>query len=403
MRGRRRRILDLLGGGLDGWLGGWFVMAAGAVLVLGALGAGSCRSVALPVATGAPGEISVLGAGPLIVPYGARVDGFRVGGLSGISRAADGTYLAVVDNEGDTPARVFRLAFTVDERGVSPLPGKTLLQVPVAAVRLTGAGGALSENDFDGKNFDGEGIAVTAQSTLLIASEIEPSVREFSPAGRLLGELPVPPLFRAGKQHGTRSNLGFESVALSAAGGAGETVWTANERPLRQDAPEDDETRPSPVRLLRFDRRGGGGGFTAGPQYVYEVERIRGKLGHGFAVRGLSDLLALPDGDLLALEREYVFGRGFRIQLYRVSLAGATDVSGFETLLGKMQGKDWKGVHKTLLFDFARAGFVADNLEWMTFGPDLADGSRTLVLVSDNNFEPLQKTQIVALRWRGGR
>jgi hypothetical protein len=400
MRGRRPRILDLLGGGLGGWLGGGLVMAAGAVLLLAALGAGSCRSVALPVAAGAPGEISVLGAGPLIVPYGARVDGFRVGGLSGISRAADGSYLAVVDNEGDTPARVFRLAFTVDARGVSPLPGKTLLQVPVAAVRLTGAG--LSGNDFDGKNFDGEGIAVTAQSTLLIASEIEPSVREFSPAGRLLGELPVPPLFRAGKQHGTRSNLGFESVALSAAGGAGETVWTANERPLRQDVPEDDETRPSPVRLLRFDRRSGGGagdGFTAGPQYVYEVERIRGKLGHGFAVRGLSDLLALPDGDLLALEREYVFGRGFRIQLYRVSLAGATDVSGFESL----QGKSWKGVRKTLLFDFARAGFVADNLEGMTFGPDLPDGSRTLVLVSDNNFEPLQKTQIVALRWRGGR
>ena len=46
---------------------------------------------------------------------------------------------------------------------------------------------------------------------------------------------------------------------------------------------------------------------------------------------------------------------------------------------------------------------MADNLEGMTFGPDLPDGSRTLVLVSDNNFEPLQKTQIVALRWRGGR
>jgi hypothetical protein len=398
MSGRRRRVPDLLGGGL--------VLAAGAVLLLVALGAGSCRSVALPVAAGASaGEISVLGAGPLIVPYGAKVDGFRVGGLSGISRAADGSYLAVVDNEGDTPARVFRLAFTVDERGVSPPPGKTLLQVQVAAIRLSGASGALSADDFDGRNFDGEGIAVTAKPTLLISSEIEPSVRELSPDGKLLGELPVPPLFRAGKRHGTRSNLGFESVAL-AAGATGETVWTANERPLWQDVPEDDETRPSPVRLLRFDRRSGGGaggGFTAGPQYVYEVERIRGKLGHGFAVRGLSDLLALPDGDLLALEREYVFGRGFRIQLYRVSLAGATDVSGFETLLGKMPGKDWKGVHKTLLFDFARAGFVADNLEGMTFGPDLADGSRTLVLVSDNNFEPLQKTQIVALRWRRER
>jgi hypothetical protein len=373
-------------------------MAAAAVPVLVALGAGSCTSAALPMAGGAPGELSLLGAGPLIVPYGAAVDGFRVGGLSGISRAADGSYLAVVDNEGDTPARVFRLAFTVDERGVSPLPGKTPLQMPVAAIRLTGMNGAI----FDGRSFDGEGIAAEPASSgssgsqnLLISSEIEPSVREFSPDGKLLGALPVPRLFLAGPKHGTRSNLGFESVALSA---DGDTVWTANERPLRQDVPEDEPTRPSPVRLLRFDRRAGGG-FTAGTQYVYEVERIRGKLGHGFAVRGLSDLLVLPDGDLLALEREYAFGRGFRIQLYRVSLAGATDVSGLESL----RGKSWQGVRKTLLFDFARAGFVADNLEGMTFGPDLADGSRTLVLVSDNNFEPLQKTQIVALRWRGAR
>jgi hypothetical protein len=385
--------------GIRGLLGGGLVLAAGAVLVLVALGAGSCVPVR-PVAAGEPaGEISVLGAGPLIVPYGAEVGGFRVGGLSGITRDADGSYLAVVDNEGDTPARVFRLAFMVDERGVSPLSGKTPLQVPVAAIRLTGANGA----SFDGKNFDGEGIVVTAKSTLLISSEVEPSVREFSPAGGLLGELPVPGLFLAGKQHGSRGNLGFESVALSA---SGETVWTANERPLWQDVPEDDQTRPSPVRLLRFDRRGpggNGGGFAAGPQYVYEVEPIRGKLGHGFAVRGLSDLLALPDGDLLALEREYVLGRGFRIQLYRVSLAGATDVSGLESLLGKIRGKSWQAVRKTLLFDFARAGFVADNLEGMTFGPDLPDGSRTLVLVSDNNFEPLQKTQIVALRWRSGK
>jgi len=31
----------------------------------------------------------------------------------------------------------------------------------------------------------------------------------------------------------------------------------------------------------------------------------------------------------------------------------------------------------------------------MTFGPDLADGRRSLVLVSDNNFAPLQFTQFL--------
>jgi hypothetical protein len=102
----------------------------GGLLAL-ALAIGSCA----PHALAPPAEsLSLLGSGPLIVPFGARAGGFRVGGLSGLVRAADGTYLAVVDNEGETPARVFRLAFSVSESGVAPPPGKTALEVPLAAI-----------------------------------------------------------------------------------------------------------------------------------------------------------------------------------------------------------------------------------------------------------------------------
>nr|WP_287518200.1 esterase-like activity of phytase family protein [Okeania sp. SIO2C2] len=34
-------------------------------------------------------------------------------------------------------------------------------------------------------------------------------------------------------------------------------------------------------------------------------------------------------------------------------------------------------------------------MEGITFGPKLADGQRSLILVSDNNFNPLQITQIL--------
>lgn len=353
------------------------------------LAAGSCAPHAL--APPAEPPLSLLGSGPLIVPFGATVGGFRVGGLSAISRAADGTYLAVVDNEGETPARVFRLAFTVSGSGVAPPPGKTPLEVPVAAIPLARFDG----EKFDGKNFDGEGLALEPSGEMLISSETEPSIREFSPEGRTLRSLPVPELFLAGAPgRGIRNNLGFEGLTLAP---GGDVLWTANERALQQDAPED-LARPSPVRLLRYERRNGG--FVPGAQFVYEVEPLRQKRGAGFQTRGLSDLLALPGGDLLALEREFVEGRGFVIQLFRVSLAGATDVSGVESLAGPLAGKNWTPVRKTLVYDFARSGLVPDNLEGMAFGPTLPDGSRTLVLVSDNNFNPLQKTQIVALRLR---
>jgi len=84
-----------------------------------------------------------------------------------------------------------------------------------------------------------------------------------------------------------------------------------------------------------------------------------------------------------------------RIQIFLASLAGATDVSKLDSLAGQ----SYTPVRKTLLYDFARAGFLPDNIEGLALGPRLADGSRTLVLVSDNNFELLQQTQIVALRW----
>jgi hypothetical protein len=341
----------------------------------------SCTRSPVPREGSAP-VLSLLGTGPLIVPYGAHVDGFRVGGLSALARAADGTWLALVDNDGETPARVFRLAFEVSANGVAPPAGKTPLQMPLAAIPLAG---------FTGKTLDGEGMALEPAGEMLISSETEPSIREFSAAGKLLRALPVPELFLASGQRGVRKNLGFESLALAA---GGEALWTANERALQQDAP-DDVARPSPVRLLRYGRSGGG--FVPGGQFVYVVEPIaKPGQGDGFQTRGLSDLLALPDGDLLALEREFVEGRGLNIQIFRVSLAGATDVSGTESLAGQ----SYTPVRKTLVYDFAHSGFVPDNLEGMAFGPRLADGSPTLVLVSDNNFHPFEQTQIVALRLR---
>jgi hypothetical protein len=358
----------------------WRGIALGLLVPLALADGGSRLSCSPAPRQGSAPVLSLLGAGPLTVPYGARVDGFRVGGLSALARAADGTWLALVDNEEATPARVFRLAFEVSGNGVAPPAGKTPLQMPLAAIPLAG---------FTGKTLDGEGMALEPAGEMLIASEIGPSIREFSPAGKLLRALPVPELFLATDKRGTRGNLGFESLTLSP---GGEALWTANERALRQDAPED-ATGASPVRLLRYGRRGGG--FVPGGQFVYVVEPIaKPGRGGGFQVRGLSELLALPDGDLLALEREFVEGRGMSIQIFRVSLAGATDVSGTESLAGQ----SYMPVRKTLVYDFARSGFVPDNLEGMAFGPRLPDGSPTLVLVSDNNFNPFEQTEIVALR-----
>lgn len=357
-------------------------MRARGLAVLGLLLLAGCASPGRPGTVPADGPaVSLLGRGRLVLPRGLAVDGLHVGGLSALVRVGGDEYAAVIDNEGATDARLFRLAFRVTAAGVSPLPGESAGRIPRSVTRLAG---------FNGETLDGEGLARTPAGTWLVSSETEPSIREFSDRGELLGELPVPEIFRPAEGRGIYRNFGFEGVALT---GDGRILWTANERSLAQDGDNALE-RPAPVRLLRYDRAADGP-FAPGAQYVYEVEPVE-KRGTGFATRGISDLLVLPEGDLLVLEREWVDGIGNRIALYRVDLAGATDVSALPALAGAA----WKPVKKTLLYDFAQAGFPLDNIEGLALGPALPDGDRTLVLVSDDNFKEAQETQILALRLR---
>ncbi|MES1240834.1 MAG: esterase-like activity of phytase family protein [Acidobacteriota bacterium] len=316
--------------------------------------------------------VSLLGAGPLVIPHGVRTGGLDVGGLSALAHARGGVYYALVDGEKGTPARIFELEIRVTPDGPA-------VAAPRSAVRLAG---------LDDESFDGEGLALTRAGTFLVSSEKAPFLREVSAAGETLHLLPVPPRFAAGM----RGNEAFESVGLSA---DGRTLWTANETALTQDAPDRDAALYGrhPVRLLRYERRGDS--FAPAGELGYLVEPI-GHRTDGFKVRGIVDLLPLPEGGLLALEREFAEGSGMKVQLFLVDTDGATDVSRLESLAEA----GWTPVRKTLLYDFNSA-FAPDNLEGMAFGPDLPDGDhrdRTLVVVSDDNFLALQSTQVVALR-----
>ena len=318
-----------------------------------------------------PPTVSLLGPGPRVVPHGVRVDSLNVGGLSALVHAEGDLYYALVDNEKGTPARIFGLEIRVTPEGP--------VAEPRSAIRLAG---------LDGDGFDGEGLALTREGTFLVSSEKAPFLREVSAEGETTGEtlrlLPVPARFTAG----VRENAGFEALSLSA---DGRTLWTANETALTQDAPDLDAAfyGRHPVRLLRYERRGDS--FAPAAELAYLVEPIE-RRGTGFKVRGVVDLLPLPEGGLLSLEREFVEGVGMKVQLFRVDTAGATDVSGVESL----SGGGWTPVRKTLLYDFS--SLAPDNLEGMAFGPELPDGDRTLILVSDDNFDEKQATQVVALR-----
>jgi hypothetical protein len=117
------------------------------------------------------------------------------------------------------------------------------------------------------------------------------------------------------------------------------------------------------------------------------------------------ELVSLGGDELLALERSFfVEGSDMperrrshqQIRIFHVSLREATNVSDMESMKGS---GDIRPANKELLLDLKdivdqlHPDFpTLDNFEGMCFGPELPGGNRSLVLASDNNFQPWQRT-----------
>jgi hypothetical protein len=97
------------------------------------------------------------------------------------------------------------------------------------------------------------------------------------------------------------------------------------------------------------------------------------------------------------VERAFVTGVGNKVRVYEIDTLGATNIKDVSSIAGKQI----KPVRKKLLVDLDTLGLPkVDNVEGITWGPTLPTGERTLLLVSDNNFNAGQITQVIALAVR---
>jgi 3-phytase len=352
------------------------VLVAAALLTTGA-------AAAPPSHTRAP-ALEFLGQ--QVLPTDTQFAGTTFGGLSGFAHdERRGVFYALSDDQVNMRFYTLRIGVSSGAPAVEILAVTPLLDP--------------SGQPFASFSADPEGLALTKDDTLVLTSEgfatrlIDPWVREFGLDGRQLRELPVPDAFdpNAAGTRGVRQNLGFESAATAP---NGRFLFTGTEAALAQDGPPATVGAGSPARILRYNlqRR------ALDRQYVYWTDPIAEPPvpATQFAVSGLVELLPLNNQFLLAMERSFSVGApdtGNTIKLYGVALPGADDVNGFDslaTLLGGLQP-----VAKTLLLDLDALGIPLDNVEAMAFGPDLPDGRRSLILVSDNNFAPAQFTQFL--------
>jgi len=275
---------------------------------------------------------------------------------------------------------------------------------------LVGAAGGLSfsyDPAFPALRLDPEGIRVGPNGTFYISDEYGPNILEFDRLGHLMRRIAVPPKFLIanpsadpntellGNVSGRQANRGMEGLAISP---DGTTLYGMMQNALIQDH----GLNPGTVDRLGLNNRILKINLATGEtqEYVYVLDAInRGQ--------GVSEILAINDHEFLVVERDNRSNlqsppqAPTRKTIYKINLAGATDVSGIESLPAGALPTGVVPVSKTLFIDlldpdFNLAGTIAEKIEGLAWGPDLPDGRHVLYVVSDNDLIPSLATQIYA-------
>ncbi|KQU47479.1 PEP anchor domain-containing protein [Sphingomonas sp. Leaf339] len=387
-----------------------FSVAGGTTDLSGLTGAGSNRlggfgsDLSYDAATGMFWGMTDRGPGGGVLPYTPRLQGFTLD-IDNNSGAINGFNLQ--------STVLFKQANGQDFSGLNP-------QI------LNGSAATL------GGSLDPEGLARLPNGNLLVSDEYGPSVYEFTPAGNFVRAFATPanlvskdatgttnyvdgrPTITTGRQ----DNRGFEGLTVSP---DGKTAYAVLQDPLVNEGQNtnngttNSEGRFSRnVRIVAYDVATG----AEKAQYIYQLEAIadiNGRIpgtSNDFNINaqgrsiGVSAIQAVNDGTLLVLERD---NRGLGVddptaampvaskRIYRIDLADATDVSKISLSGTNTLPAGVNPVVKTAtpFLDIAAAlramGMtVPEKIEGFAFGPRLADGSYTLIVVTDNDFSVTQ-------------
>ena len=360
-----------------------------------ALAAALAGCAAVPAQGPASSPVSALRfIGEQRVPHRALFEGTMLGGFSGLDYDAEHRRWVIETDDRCThsPVRFYEAEFDFDASAFR-------------ALRFVAMHYFL---DSDGKDFansatgcariDVESIRIDPlDGSLWYASEgdrrvgQDPFIRHATREGGFLAELPLPVNFKVHKdeERGSRYNAVFEGLAFAP---DGRSVWASLEWPLYEDGPIPTPQQGAMVRMTRFQRDG-----QVLRQFAYPLDAIPAEPAPGKdAENGVSEILALPDGELLVLERATVQSAdGVHtnyIRLYATDARGATDIKS----LPGLAGAQFAPARKRLVLDFGTLGLArVDNLEAMGFGPRLPNGHATLVFASDDNFGKTQVTQFL--------
>lgn len=330
---------------------------------------------------------------------------------SGIAWLGKGTRYAMIPDRGPADgATSYRCRFhlfdiVIDEQSTPTVKAtlrETVLLTHRSGQPLIGSSAAFANGgSAHGLRFDPEAIRASGRDSYFLSDEYGPSIYEFDARGKQIGELAIPARYGISKPaanpdeelppantSGRHPNKGMECLAISA---NGETLFGLMQGPLFQDGALDANHKRvgKNLRLLEIQRRTG---ITR--EFVYQLEH---------ADNGCSEIEAIAAGRFLVIERDGKPGTSGSIKhIYEIDLREATDIHRMDSLPATGLPAGVRAVTKRLFLDLLdpKWGLVGEafpaKIEGITFGPRLKDGSRLLLITSDNDFKPDESSYVFA-------
>ena len=326
-----------------------------------------------------------------VLPADLIVEKTLVGGLSGIDFDGENFYL-VSDQPGNPRFYTAKIHISDEKIDSVSFSGVT---------RINTSQESLKEEhlDLEGILFDPDHQEFILSSEGSIKNDKDPMLFTVSENGEFSETFQIPENFSAKSDEKPRVNGTFEGLAKSF---DNKGIWAAMELPLKTDGPKPKLIRTkSPVRITYFDRKTG----KATRQFPYRLEPIAKIPWLYFAVNGVTDLLEYAPNKFLILERGFTSGHGSNgntVRIYDVNASLGTNTLDRDNLNVTF----YNPAKKELVFDFKwvkkhLSEEIIDNIEGITFGPKLPNGNRSLILISDNNFNSLGKqlNQIILMEF----
>lgn len=178
---------------------------------------------------------------------------------------------------------------------------------------------------------------------------------------------------------GRQANRGMEGLAISP---DGKKLYGIMQSPLIQDGGLDaaNSRIGLNVRIVEIDIDSG-----AVREFLYQLDD---------KAHGISEILAVNDHEFLVLERDGRVGTNAKVKkIFRIDIAGATDIRSLKALPTSGTPAGVVPVAKSPFIDLLSSSFgiggkddTPEKFEGLTFGPDLDDGRRLLIVAVDNDF-----------------